>query len=524
MGHPARLLLGIAIAVLVGHAALLADWVVDDAGISFAYARSLAGGAGLVSQPGAEPVEGFSNPLWTLALAPFFRVGFFHPVWTPKLLSLVLVGLAFFLMARAAPADGVEAWLVASGPLLLALNTSFVVWTMSGLENPLLAFLVALSATLAFALPHDLGPRTAAAGGLVGGLIALTRPEGVAYLGAFACLLMVLGSREGWLRRLATFAFAAGTVVGPYLLFRQIYFRDWLPNTFYAKVRPELVSRDPSRVLELFSSATGRLAPFVVLALAAALLCAWRRRTSRDDACLVLGVYLATAGVVYVALPPDWMGEYRFATPFFLFLFWLTGFGLASLFRSLRSRTSLADVAVPLVTLLLLAEGTRVHAERSLDFARSPTVPFGRIAEFGRAYDALAASLPTPGDASLLLPDLGGTLFTTRHLRLHDLAGLCDRTVARTLMSDTSAFHDYVLERVRPTFIHVHGSWASWAAFHADGRFRRDYEVLHEIWPETVSAEPLSGDYVRRDAIGDGSRLQALRDEFRRRGLDEPLP
>ena len=46
----------------------LSGWLIDDAGISFAYARNLANGAGFVSQPGRVPVEGFSNPLWTLLL------------------------------------------------------------------------------------------------------------------------------------------------------------------------------------------------------------------------------------------------------------------------------------------------------------------------------------------------------------------------------------------------------------------------------------------------------------------------
>ena len=35
---------------------------IDDAGISFSYARNFALGDGLVSQPGFPPVEGFSNP------------------------------------------------------------------------------------------------------------------------------------------------------------------------------------------------------------------------------------------------------------------------------------------------------------------------------------------------------------------------------------------------------------------------------------------------------------------------------
>jgi hypothetical protein len=59
-------------AVLLAHASVLGTWINDDAGITFSYARNLALGNGLVSQPGAEPVEGYSNFLWVLLFAPFF--------------------------------------------------------------------------------------------------------------------------------------------------------------------------------------------------------------------------------------------------------------------------------------------------------------------------------------------------------------------------------------------------------------------------------------------------------------------
>ena len=523
-GRPARLLLPLALGVLVCHAALLADWVVDDAGITFAYARNLGGGLGLVSQPGVEPVEGFSNPLWTFVLAPFFTAGMFHPLWTPKLLSLALLGLSFLLIGRATPGDdGVEGWLLASAPLLLALDASFVVWTTSGLENPLLVVLLVVSATLAFRLREDSAPRTAFLGGCVGGLIALTRPEGAAYLGAFGCSLVFLGTRRGLVRSLGAFVTGAGILIGPYLAFRCLYFQDWVPNTYHAKVRSWLVADDPTRLAELLSSAAGRLAPIVALLLLIGLATAIRRRTPRDHAFLVVSLYLATAGAVYLILPPDWMGEFRFATPFFLFFFWLTSLALATAFRMLRSRGWRVGFAVPVAAMLLVAEDARVNADRSMDFATAPTVPFERIADFGRAYDGLAAFLPG-GRGSLLLPDLGGTLFTSTRLRLYDLAGLCDKTVARTLMDDTGAFHDYVFETARPSFIHVHGSWAGWAALHGDPRFVRDYVPLHETWSGGEGGEPRAGDYVRRDQADDSGRLERLRAEFVRLGLGRPLP
>jgi hypothetical protein len=156
-------------------------------------------------------------------------------------------------------------------------------------------------------------------------------------------------------------------------------------------------------------------------------------------------------------------------------------------------------------------------------------VPFARIAEFGRAYERLALRVRGPAP-SLLAPDLGGTLFESRRLRVYDLVGLCDRTVARTLMGRTADFHAYVFEHARPTFIHVHGAWSGWARLHEDPRFARDYAPLHERWQAPQEArheagqEPWSGDYVRREALATEAELTRLRRAFVALGLDRPLP
>ena len=43
----------------------------DDAMISMRYAKNLADGNGLVWNPGEDPVEGFTNPLWVIFMAVF---------------------------------------------------------------------------------------------------------------------------------------------------------------------------------------------------------------------------------------------------------------------------------------------------------------------------------------------------------------------------------------------------------------------------------------------------------------------
>jgi hypothetical protein len=68
--------------------AIVRSWVVDDAAITFAYAR----GYGFVSQPLVMPVEGYSNFAWLVVMMPFNALDMFQATMTPKLLSAVIFG------------------------------------------------------------------------------------------------------------------------------------------------------------------------------------------------------------------------------------------------------------------------------------------------------------------------------------------------------------------------------------------------------------------------------------------------
>src|SRR4051812_21750719 len=90
--------IGVPTLLLAVHSASYGPYIEDDAGITFAYARSIAAGAGPVLQAGADPVEGFSNPLWLAILVVGHWLGLFdHGAWFglsdlvlfPKLVALV---------------------------------------------------------------------------------------------------------------------------------------------------------------------------------------------------------------------------------------------------------------------------------------------------------------------------------------------------------------------------------------------------------------------------------------------------
>ena len=82
-----RLLVGLLLAVLAAHMLHYGICTQDDAFISFRYAANLIGGDGLVYNAG-EPVEGYTNFLWTVLLAGAMAIGL-NPVIASVLGGLI---------------------------------------------------------------------------------------------------------------------------------------------------------------------------------------------------------------------------------------------------------------------------------------------------------------------------------------------------------------------------------------------------------------------------------------------------
>ncbi len=519
----------IGILVYVLHSVRYGGWVIDDAGISIAYAKNMISGVGLVAQPGAPRVEGFSNPLWTFLLA-------FLPVERPPLIvpaikvtSVCLVYGAMLqvtsIARRMTQSDRLAVVLSLAVNVTCALNPAFVIWTSSGLENPLYVLLVLLSCRWSIALAgaaESEARRDALGAGGLAGLVALTRPEGLLYGGvtAAACILHP-GKRSERFGLLLRVSAAFLVVFGSYLLFRVVYFGDVVPNTYHAKPGASLwggigfLTGAPGFValVQLFRSEFG---PMVVLAVALFLgypiYAVARDRGPGSRARFVTWLALACSVVSFLSLPPDWMPEYRFATPFFpLALIHVFGAVDYVLTRAFPGVTAGTRVAVMALLFVAVAGGTSSEFwSRSNAFVRNPTLPMEVVASQAEQFDAMAKELGIR-DASILSPDIGGLLVFSR-ARVVDLAGLIDKRVGTLIHRDARTLREHVLGVVKPTFVHVHGYWAGAIDLHADPRFRRDYEAITE-YPtlRKRQRDVLGGDYVRKDALPGGVMTGDLR-------------
>jgi hypothetical protein len=255
--------LALLLCALVAAPQALGGWMLDDAYISFRYARNALLGHGLVFNPG-ERVEGYTNFLWTALFVPILAAKL-NPALASQVLTLLL-----------ALATAALAWLGArrlAGPAtatmalaLLAASAPFVLYAArgSGMETALFALLV-LAATLAYLVDDHCGDRRQETGdrrqetgaliplsslvsrllscrspvvGMLLALAAMTRPEGVLVAGVCGLHMLARSWRGGQVAWRRPLGLAAGflAIFGPYYLWRLAYYGYPLPNTFYAKV------------------------------------------------------------------------------------------------------------------------------------------------------------------------------------------------------------------------------------------------------------------------------------------------
>jgi arabinofuranosyltransferase len=198
---------------------------IDDAYISFRYARNLVEGHGLVYNIG-QRVEGFTNLLWVLLVALGMKLGGDAPAlshWLGVLSGVALLVLGYAYARCVLHPRSVV--LAALSPWLVLACTTFALWTTSGLETPLFSALV-LAALVAEARRR---PTIA----MVACVVAtLTRPEGVLVAAVILGGEFVRGRRRNAVRLAAGYALFAAALT----TFRLVYFGSPLPNTFYAKV------------------------------------------------------------------------------------------------------------------------------------------------------------------------------------------------------------------------------------------------------------------------------------------------
>jgi len=231
-------LVALAVAALLYGAVRTWPRTVDDAYITFRYARNLTEGAGPVFNPG-ERVEGCSSPTWMFLSAAAIRAGL-DPVPTAKVLgvaaSLALLVAVFAGLRRAC----VTPRGAALATLLLGSSMVLQIWAAAGMETT--TYALAFFAGLLLLSEQRPSRDTDLAASAAFALAALTRPEGLVFwIMGLAISAGRAGSWRDAIRSVGAYALP-GVALASYFVWRVGYYGFPFPNTYYAKTGggPEL--------------------------------------------------------------------------------------------------------------------------------------------------------------------------------------------------------------------------------------------------------------------------------------------
>jgi arabinofuranosyltransferase len=507
------LLFAVAFAALALHTLRFLPFISDDALISLTYAKRLARGHGLTWN-GQLYVEGYSNLLWVLATGALGALGL-DLITAARVLGYAFMGaaLAAFVYAHR-PASLQTALPTLAALLFVALSGSYGAWTIGGLEQPLLACLLAWAVVLTY--PH-LGlkgttPRRMLAPGLCFALLCLTRLDAPLYTAAAVLAIFWTGrlNRDS-LRKAFWLAVLPVLFVLGHEAFRLWYYGEWLPNTALVKFHPS----GTHALGGLAYLAKGALpaAPLIATAALAAVVCL-RRNFRRER--VVLLVTLTAAWVSYVAvIGGDIFPAWRHFVPVVLFLSLLAAEGGAWLARHATGRAYRTTMRAAALALLLYAfvhykddENFRAISERWEWDAE----PVGLL--FRKAF---AAEQP------LMAIDPAGGLPFWAELPALDMLGLNDKYLPRHPPPDVGQgpiAHEmgdgqYILNR-RPDLVvfllptgNDHGYFLSGRQMQQDPRFFRDYTLVRfeTREPRKVTARV----WVRRESERIGVRREPER-------------
>lgn len=231
-----------ALIVLVIHSRHYLPFLADDALISLRYARRFLEGSGLTWTDG-KPVEGYSNLLWIILTSGLGYIGF------DLIVSVRILGYLFFSLTIGAVVYS-QCTLIKTkslnsfiSPLIIALAAPVAIWTIGGLEQPLVACLLSWSLVLYFPVLRDrnIPFRCILAPSLLMGLLCISRPDGALFTASTVLSLIVI---TGFTRQ--TFRNCLKIIIIPVLFyagqltFRLLYYGEIVPNSALIKLTPSL--------------------------------------------------------------------------------------------------------------------------------------------------------------------------------------------------------------------------------------------------------------------------------------------
>ena len=222
---------------------------IDDARIFFVYGENIVEGDGIVFNAGGERVEGFTSPLWLFLVVIAFAI-FNRPDFYLLLLGLLILSGAIAALWYLEISRKLASWRSVFFLLWIAGTPAYIFWmSLPLMDTTIWSAILIFSAIATIRSDHPLLMAVCMV------LLVLARPEGIVWGLVFISLYGIrIAARKG-------ITYAWRTIRLPFIVFiltilaltsvRLAFFGYPLPNTYYAKVSPDIVYNLEQGVLYL---------------------------------------------------------------------------------------------------------------------------------------------------------------------------------------------------------------------------------------------------------------------------------
>jgi hypothetical protein len=476
----------------------------DDAWIHQTYARNLAETGQLAYLPG-QPSAGSTSPAWSYLLSVGYLLGIDFHTWAYLMGALSLAAAAWFayrlvfhipaLRSRPGLASRSKAALLAG--LFCVVEWRLVWAAVSGMETILFTAL-SLALLAYYFSANELhgtpdGPASlqteriivSAVGiGLLGGLLTLTRPEGLVLTGLVVLALFVYPrptDRAGWrIRILATGVslVSLGLLLIPYVAFNLRTGGSLFPNTFYAKQAE--YQYQLSLLARFWRVTSPNLVGAQVLLLPGFFYAAyWLIRRRAWPALLPLVWLLAFWAAYAIRLPVNYQhGRYTIPSVPLLIVYGLWGTAYLLRPRSPRLAIRVLSRSVPIATALLALLFWLRGAQA---FAEDVGVIEGEMVATARWLDENTTSADL-----IAVHDIGAVGYLTDRPLL-DLAGLITPEVI-PFLTDADRLTEWMLERGATHVVFFPDFSPAYAQMAVDPRFQQVYCTGY-VWAHSSEHE-----------------------------------
>jgi len=328
--------------------------MLDDAFISFRYAKNFSQGYGLVFNPGTEPVEGYTNFLWIIILAFSYKIGIDIVLLSKVLgyifsISTILI-LLFYLNYKN------NSLIQIVSALILSTCGAFTVWGTSGMETSMFTFLLTFILLYLGRNISNLNNKKLIILGVLTSLLTLTRPEGLIVFATNLIVILFLAykNKKHILENTIFYILSFSIIICLHEAFRYFYYHDFLPNTFYNKVGNAVDQYVRGlRYIKLFIEATWLiLIPIFIYTCFKIKNIAKNRLNIKNYLPLILSITAIMFIFYIIYVGGDVMPAFRFFTPLIPALSILTTLGLYKLTKYLKMKKSLVFIIFTLIICL----------------------------------------------------------------------------------------------------------------------------------------------------------------------------